>query len=173
MNNIILITGAPASGKSTVSKLVAQHFDKSLHIHVDTLREMMVKGVELPGAAWSDETTRQFKLARLSAIYMAQLYASEGIDVIIDDVSVPEVFAEHYASLLDNATVHRVLLLPSASALIARMKKRNGPFDNVLIDAVPWLYSYLDPMDKTGWHVLVTDDMTIEQTVDEVLKRVQ
>lgn len=172
MNKIVFITGAPASGKSTVAKLVAEHFDKSLHIMVDHLREMMVKGVEMPGGEWNDEISRQFQWARSTAIYMAKLYAGEGVAAIIDDVCVPNEFADHYKTLFDDPTVYKVLLLPTSSALIERIKKRNGPFDEFLIDAVPWLYSYLEPMPKEGWIVLDSSDWTIEQTVQEVLKRI-
>jgi adenylate kinase family enzyme len=173
MNKIVFITGAPASGKSTVAKLMAEHFEKSLHIQVDHLRDMMVKGAEMPGKEWNDEATRQFQRARSTAIYMAKLYASEGIDVFIDDVTVPAEFAAHYKVLFDDPTVYKILLLPTSSALIERIKKRKGPFDEILIDAVPWLYSFLEPMPKDGWIVLDSSDWTIEQTVQEVLKRIE
>ena len=48
MNNIILITGMAGSGKSTVGRLVAEHFPKSLFIQVDELREEMVKAYATP-----------------------------------------------------------------------------------------------------------------------------
>ena len=86
MNKIVFITGAPGSGKTTVSRLIAEHFTKSLHIQVDHLREMMVKDIELPDHDWIDEATRQFQWARSTAIYMAQLYARDGVDVVIDDM---------------------------------------------------------------------------------------
>jgi len=172
MHNIILITGAPGSGKSTIARLLAQHFSKSLHLQVDHLREMMVNGIELPGGAWTDEATRQFQLARNSAIYMAQLYANQGIDVVIDDVCVPAEFAAHYSPLFSDTNAYKVLLLPTASALIKRLQNRAGPYDEFLINEVSWFYSYLDPMPKTGWIVLDSSEWTIEQTFREVLGKI-
>ena len=40
---------------------------------------------------------------------MAQLYASQGVDVIIDDVCVPAEFAADYASLFNDARAYKVL----------------------------------------------------------------
>ena len=169
MHKIILLTGAPGSGKSTVARRLAQHFPLSLHLPVDQLREMMVNGVQLPGAGWSDAVTQQFAWARTSAVYMAGVYARNGVDVVIDDVAVPAAFAEHYAALGMGAHVHRVLLLPTAEALIRRLRARGGPYDGVLVDEVPWFYSYLEPMPKGGWLVLDSSEWSIEQTVQAVL----
>jgi hypothetical protein len=66
-----------------------------------------------------------------------------------------------------------VLLLPTASKLIERMRKRGGPWEETLIQHVPWFYSYLDPMSKENWIVLDTGDWTIEQTVSEVLASIK
>ncbi len=167
---IVLITGMSGSGKSTVGRLVAEHFSKSMHIQVDQIREMMVKDMDVPGAnGFTEATYQQFQWARLTVIYMAQLYASQGVDVVIDDVCVPPNFAEQYATLFENPAAYRVLLFPTTSALIERIKKRAGPWDRILIDKVPMVYSYLEPMPKDGWIVLDSGEWTIEQTVHEVL----
>lgn len=172
MNTIVFVTGAPASGKSTLARRIAVHFPKSLHIQVDHFREMMVKGVELPDHGWTDEASRQFQWARSTAIYMAKLYAGKGVGVVIDDVCVPPEFVDHYASLFSDSAVHRVLLMPTSTSLIERMHKRAGPYDKFFSDLVPWFYSFLEPMPKAGWIVLDTSDWTIEKTVDEVLHRI-
>ena len=170
MHKIILLTGGPGSGKSTIAHLLAQHFSKSLHLQVDHLRGMMVNGIE--NGNWTDETTRQFQWARKSAIYMAQLYADQGVDVVVDDVCVPAEFAEDYTALFNDPRTCKVLLLPTISALTKRLQNRAGPYDQFLMKELPWLYSYLDPMPKAGWIVVDSSEWTIEQTFKEVLGRI-
>ncbi|MEP7134791.1 MAG: AAA family ATPase [Chloroflexota bacterium] len=171
-NTITLITGAPGSGKSTVGRLVAEHFPKSLLINVDHLREMMVSGFASPADGWSEVAYQQFQRARTTAIYMAQLYASQGVDVVIDDVCVPYMFADHYTALFENSQAQRILLMPKLETLIERIKQRGNQWDHVLVEVVPEIYSYLDPMPKDGWIVLDSSAWTIEQTVQKVLSRI-
>jgi hypothetical protein len=111
--------------------MLAEHSPKSIHIQVDQVREMMVSGIHLPGrGGWSDEATRQFQWGRTTASFMANLYASNGVDAFIDDVCVPQFFSDQYAELFKNPAVLRVLLLPSEAALIERLKRRAGPYDS-------------------------------------------
>ena len=165
----MLITGPPGSGKTTIAREIAQRFPKSIHIQVDHLREMMVNGIKLPDNDQTEESNQQFQLARSTAIYMAQLYAEQNMFVIIDDLCVPEEFAAQYTMLFEDPTVERILLLPTAEALIERLRKRCGALDEILIECVPWLYGFLEPMPKDSWIVLDSRDWTVEQTVAKVL----
>ena len=171
MNNIIFITGMAGAGKSTVGRLVARYFPKCLFIQVDELREKMVKGYARPeGGVFTEEVTQQFQMARSAAIYMARLYANQGVDVVIDDVCAPANFIEQYATLFEIPEIHRILLYPRAAIVIERIKQRGGPLEH--IKYVPVIYNSLDSMSKDGWIVLDSSEWTIEQTVNEVLSSI-
>lgn len=159
------------AGKSSVARLVARHFQKSLYIQVDELREKMVKGYAIPeNGVFTQEVVQQFQMARSTATYMARLYADQGVDVVIDDVCVPSNFVEQYASLFEMPEVRRVLLYPKASVVIERIKQRGGPMEH--IQYVPMIYDFLDAMPKDGWIVLDSSEWTIEQTVNAVLSKI-
>lgn len=171
MNNIIFITGMAGSGKSTIGRSVAEHFPKCLFIQVDELRGKVVKGYAKPESGiFTQEVVQQFQMARSTAIYMARLYASQGFDVVIDDVCVPADFVEHYSELFQIPEAHRVLLLPKASIVIERIKQRGGPIEH--IKYVPGIYAFLDSMPKDGWIVLDSSEWTVRQTLDEVLSNI-
>jgi deoxyadenosine/deoxycytidine kinase len=171
MSNIIFITGMAGAGKSTVGRQVARHFPKSLFIQVDELREKMVKGYAIPqDGVFTEEVIQQFQMARSTAIYMARLYAAQGVHVVIDDVCVPPNFVEQYAALFEIPEVRRVLLYPRASIVIERIKQRGGPMEH--IKYVPVIYNQLDAMSKAGWIVLDSSEWTVEQTVNEVLSHI-
>lgn len=171
MRPILLLTGAPASGKSTVARLIAERSDHSLHLQVDDLRHMMAKGLAVPRAdePWTDEVTEQFRWARDTACFMAERYAKESVSVVIDDVCVPADFPDHYTALLERVRVHKVLLLPSQSALVERLRLRGGAYDQDILAHVPWIYANLGAMPKDGWTVLDSSEWTVGETLAAVL----
>lgn len=172
MNKIIFITGMAGAGKSSVARLVARHFQKSLYIQVDELREKVVKGYAIPeNGVFAVEVIQQFQMARSTATYMARLYASQGVDVVIDDVCVPSNFIEHYAELFELPEVRRVLLYPKASVVIERITQRGGPMEH--IQYVPAIYDFLVTMPKGGWIVLDSSKWTVEQTAHAVVEGVK
>jgi chloramphenicol 3-O-phosphotransferase len=85
MTHIFLLVGAPAVGKSSTARALATHFQKSIHISVDSLRDMVVAGLVHPSHNWSQALIEQLRLARTSASQMALAYTKADFVVVIDD----------------------------------------------------------------------------------------
>ena len=81
-----LISGTPGSGKTTAARSLMQRFPFGLHLPVDELREWVVSGISQPVPEFTEETGRQFRLARGAVAQVAALYADAGFAVAIDDV---------------------------------------------------------------------------------------
>jgi predicted kinase len=171
MRPIVLIVGAPASGKSTASRALAATFPKSIAICVDDLRSMVVSGVVHPGAVWSDELAHQLRLARTSAVEMVKIYHAAGFAVIIDDFWDPNTQMSEYQELFDNPVTIRVLLYPEPQKAHAQNLSRSGPgrLQEYLDEGIRIVYADLrkivDGLEAGGWVILDTTNDSVDDTV--------
>ena len=166
---IFVVSGSPGAGKTSVSRALARRFPRGVHVAVDDLRDLVVSGLASPVPIWTNETTRQFRLARENAACIAQNYAQAGFAVVIDDVIVPpdDPFAH-----LDPC---RVLLRPNLEVLLTRNATRtNKPFDHeILVSTIRRLHADLQAVPEAaleGWLVLDSSHLTLEETVDHILE---
>ena len=150
---LFLITGTPGVGKSVTAAALMRRFPFGLHIPVDELREWVVSGISQPVPEFTEETGRQFRLARGAAAQVAARYADAGFAVAIDDViHEPDVQA-CLTDALAPRTVHKILLQPSLEVALARNADRtNKGFDTaVLADAIRGNHRSLGEQNRADW----------------------
>ena len=82
---IYLITGLMASGKSTVSDLLAKSIEKCVHLRGDVFRKMIISGRENMSATPSAEAVRQLYLRYKLTADAARSYFDNGFSVVIQD----------------------------------------------------------------------------------------
>ena len=82
---IYLITGLMASGKSTVSDLLAKSIEKCVHLRGDVFRKMIISGRENMSATPSAEAVRQLYLRYKLTADAAKSYFDNGFSVVIQD----------------------------------------------------------------------------------------
>ena len=176
MPPIYLIVGPPAVGKSTTSHALAQRFELSIHIPVDDLRDMVVRGKLLPGPVWSDALAQQVTLARTAAIQMALAYHAAGFAVVMDDFWDDD-HREDYAALVGYPDFQRVVLLPKRAVAHQRNLARSGDTtDRQYIDTgIAIVYDLLQKamptLEADGWLVVDTSALTPEEVVDRIFGR--
>ena len=173
MSPIFVISGTPASGKSSVAKALMQRFAQGVHIAVDDLREMVVSGIAHPVPEWTAETARQFSLARGNAALIAGRYSSAGFAVVVDDVFSERDFGADYAVHFADAQPHRVLLLPSLEVALRRNSERTHKdfHHETLTGVIRYLHAEYTVMDVRGWLVIDSSELGVEETVNLILER--
>jgi shikimate kinase len=83
---ILILTGPPAAGKSTLGSLIAKRLERCAVIDVDWVRAMLVQPHI---SAWLGEAgMAQLRLGAKNACVLAHNFVAEGYDVVILDVII-------------------------------------------------------------------------------------
>ena len=163
-----MITGAPGSGKSTVSEALAGRLDRGAHVPVDFFRKMVKGGYASPHL-WNEEVERQYRVARRSAAHTALNLAEAGFVPVIDDIIAPPWVAE-WTSALSGMQCVFVLLRPPLSVALAR--NRDRPIWTVDEAILRQLYDMFERDYTSGWLRIDTSACPLEEAVDRILRTV-
>ena len=121
---IFLITGVMASGKSTVSQLLAERIEKSVHLRGDVFRRMIISGRAEMSAQPSEEAISQLHLRYRLAADAAKTYYESGFSVVLQDnfygAELPEM-----VNLLKGYPVNVIVFCPSVETVKEREKMPN------------------------------------------------
>jgi predicted kinase len=168
LGSVLIVTGPPGSGKTTVASVVADHFDPSVDFESDWFWRILRRGAIEP---WLPESHRQNRTVLRSMAAAAVTLAQGGYHVVLNGIIGPwqlDLFLEAFTAAGTEA--HYTVLRPSLEITLERATSRSAPD---LVDEVPirslWeQFSQLGPYER---HALDNSALDVDATVTEVLDR--
>lgn len=121
---VLVVTGAMASGKSTVAEALARSFPLAAHVRGDVFRRFVVSGQASMAPPLSTAARTQLDLRHALAAQAADGYAAAGITAVVQDILLGPDLAR-FTAHVRTRPCYAVVLTPDAATLAARDAARH------------------------------------------------
>lgn len=164
---IVIITGSPGTGKTTVSAIIAQEtrLERSVHMHTDDFYHYLCKGATAPHLPESNEQNLIVIEAFLEA---AKRYVRGGYDVIVDGIVGPW-FLEPWKKAAQNGyEIHYIILRANKKTTIKRAVERSKLDRETNLELVEVMWEQFNDLNDYEANVIETTDSSLEETVSMI-----
>ncbi|WP_229693094.1 AAA family ATPase [Lentzea pudingi] len=161
---VIILTGPPAAGKTSVAGLLATGADvPTVHLVTDQFYRSIRTGFVLP---FLPEAHGQNEVVVDAIVATAATFARGGYDVVVDGIVGPW-FLPPFCALADEFAVSYVVLRPNLDITLARARERVGD-ELKNVEAITGLHTAFADLGDLEGHVVDSGGLDAEQTAAEV-----
>jgi hypothetical protein len=165
---IVIVSGPPGAGKSTVARALAEQAEGPLavHLHTDDFYAYIQKGwVPMWEPQSLDQNTTVMRALAASAV----AFARGGYEVAVDGLVGPWFFEPWKdAAALGGVDLHYVCLLPSEAETVARGTARTAPGAMTDPAVITQMWHAFQRRPSLPEHVFDTSGEVIEATIARV-----
>lgn len=167
---MLILSGPPGVGKTTVAGLLAQREQRSVHLEADRFFFFIKSGFVEP---WDPASAEQNQMAMRTAAEAAASYARDGYFTIFEGIVIPRWTLGVVRETFDAAgvaTSFAVLRAPQAHC-VARVQEREGNPEAYAPGMLAGLCSEFDDLEAFERHAIDIDGMDAEEAAAAVATR--
>jgi predicted kinase len=160
---VVIVSGPPGAGKTTVSRLLAQHSpaERSVHLHSDDYYARILKGFIAP---WRAEAHHQNVAITEAVTASAASYARGGYEVIVDGVFGPWLLEPWGALSASGVDVRYVVLRADQHTTLLRAVSRRAPGALIDPEVIRTMWQKFAELGHYEAHALVSTAHTAAET---------
>jgi predicted kinase len=162
---VLLLTGAPGAGKTTVARSIAERLPRAVHLESDLLFHAIAAGYVEP---WKPLAHAQNETVMDVVAQAAVGFASGGYPTIVDGILTPGWFLEPVRDGIarSGVAVSLGILRPSFERTVQRREVGRSPVDVSVIRQLWNDFLDLGPLER---HVFVNESETADATASKIL----
>jgi tRNA uridine 5-carbamoylmethylation protein Kti12 len=167
--HVLILTGPPGAGKTTVASLLAERYERVAHVESDRFFRFIASGYLEP---WRTESHEQNKTVMTIVGEAAAGYARGGYFTIVDGILVPGWFLEPLRDSLRSAgvDVSLAILRPPLATALQRTRERGS--DRLSDPAViEQLWNGFNDLGALERHVADNSNEDATRTTETIAKR--